>query len=269
MSGQLSVRSNYSTKVRVKSHRAFTLVELLVVIAIIGILVGILLPAVQMIREGARRTECINNIRQLALGVMNYESARGHLPPGITGATARPHRWQSWLQPLLPYVEQLAVYDQAVADYQSSPSPFSGHLGMRTVIPTFQCPSELDAGEVHWTHKNRLVASTSYLGVNGTDWEKLDGVFYRDSKTRFASPRRSGLCHGRRQCAFFRLRCQRRHAETGNTGRGRSGDGAGVEKIDCPQSIVLQTGGASKWVVHGCGVGRPSHSALAAQTRGS
>jgi len=90
MSGQLSVRSNYSTKVRVKSHRAFTLVELLVVIAIIGILVGILLPAVQMIREGARRTECINNIRQLALGVMNYESARGHLPTGITGATARP-----------------------------------------------------------------------------------------------------------------------------------------------------------------------------------
>jgi len=180
------VKSFYSTRIWIKTKDGFTLVELLVVIAIIGILVGILLPAVQMIREGARRTECINNIRQLALGVMNYESARGHLPTGITGATARPHRSQSWLQPLLPYVEQLAVYDQAVADYQSSPSPFSGHLGMRTVIPTFQCPSELDAGEVHWTHQYRLVASTSYLGVNGTDWEKEDGIFYRDSKIRFA-----------------------------------------------------------------------------------
>ena len=164
----------------------FTLAELLVVIAIIGILVGILLPAVQMIREGARRTECMNNVRQLALGVMNYESARGHLPPGITGATARPHRSQSWLQPLLPYVEQMAVYDQAVADYQSSPSPFLGHLGMQTLIPVFQCLSELDAGEVHWTHQNRLVASTSYLGVNGTDWSTEDGIFYRNSKTRFS-----------------------------------------------------------------------------------
>ena len=86
------------------SRNGFTLVELLVVIAIIAILVGILLPAVQMIREGARRTECMNNVRQLALGAMNYESAHGHLPSGITGPNARPHGSQSWLQPLLPYV---------------------------------------------------------------------------------------------------------------------------------------------------------------------
>ncbi len=167
-------------------RQAFTLVELLVVIAIIGILVGTLLPAVQMMREGARRTECMNNVRQLALGTMNYESARGHLPPGITGSNVRPHGSQSWLQGLLPYVEQLAVYDQAIADYQNSPSPFSGHLGMRTVIPLFQCPSELDTGEAHWTHNNRLAASTSYLGVNGTDWSTEDGIFYRNSKTRFS-----------------------------------------------------------------------------------
>ena len=83
----------------VRRH-GFTLVELLVVIAIIGILIGMLLPAVQQVRESARRTQCSNNIRQLSLGVLNYESAHSHFPAGALTAVSYTHL----TLPTTPYV---------------------------------------------------------------------------------------------------------------------------------------------------------------------
>ena len=87
-------------------RKAFTLVELLVVIAIIGILVGMLLPAVQSVREAARRTDCSNNIRQLALANLNYESTHGHLPTGVQDSDddLRNADHAGWIF-LLPYLE--------------------------------------------------------------------------------------------------------------------------------------------------------------------
>lgn len=169
-----------------RMRSAFTLVELLVVLAVVGLLVGLLLPAVQMVREGARRTECLNRVRQLGLGMLGHEAQRGSLPSGIAPVSARPYGSQTWLQAILPFVEQQAVADQAEADYQVLPSPFVGHAGMRTVIPLYQCPSDPDAGQPQWTHEFRLVALTSYLGVNGTDWEREDGVLFLNSALRLA-----------------------------------------------------------------------------------
>ncbi len=163
---------------------AFTLIELLVVIAIIGILVGLTLPAVQMVREASRRTECSNNLRQVALAILNYESARRRLPTGITSYNAVPYASSTWLAQILPFVEQQNIWNQAVSDYSVDPSPFQTHVGMRTVIPTYQCPSDPESGKVHWTHQNRIVATTSYLGVNGTNHAARDGVFFLESATK-------------------------------------------------------------------------------------
>src|SRR5512136_760636 len=91
----------------VQSKRTgFTLVELLVVITIIGILIALLLPAVQAAREAARRMQCVNNLKQIGLACMNYESTHACLPPGTKGSL-----WGTWMVFVLPFVEQQALYN--------------------------------------------------------------------------------------------------------------------------------------------------------------
>jgi prepilin-type N-terminal cleavage/methylation domain-containing protein len=137
-----------------KNRHAFTLVELLAVIAIIGVLVGLLLPAVQSARESGRQSRCKNNIKQLGLAALNYESTKGTLPPQgfpwqlavlMNQGTVMTYGNQvSFLVWLLPFVEQQTLGDQAVAQVVASGGLWSGPFA--TKVPVFLCPSEQNQG---------------------------------------------------------------------------------------------------------------------------
>ena len=92
---------------RWQARHGFTLVELLVVITIIGILIALLLPAVQAAREAARRMQCGNNLKQIGLATQNFESTYGHFPPAFTSGVGH----ATWLVLILPYLEQQAAFD--------------------------------------------------------------------------------------------------------------------------------------------------------------
>lgn len=128
--------------VRLRERCAFTLVELLVVIAIVGVLVGLLLPAVQSVRESARRTMCLNNLRQIGLALQSHHSAHGKFPVGGTGFRSpwSPNETQiAWSAFLLPYLEQNNVYSQ-IEFNEAFDSPTNA-IPAKTVIEVFVCPS--------------------------------------------------------------------------------------------------------------------------------
>ncbi|MBL9163745.1 MAG: DUF1559 domain-containing protein [Planctomycetaceae bacterium] len=173
---------SFRSHLRRRSRPAFTLVELLVVIAIIGVLVALLLPAVQAAREAARRSQCANNLRQVGLALLNYESGTKHLPPGALMLEG-----SAWSIYLLPFIEEtnaknLATIGESDAgNFQwgnpGGPYQDAAQLGnnlrnvrvIETPIETYRCPSagmpeqQLDVSADNYYVMKR--APVSYIGV--------------------------------------------------------------------------------------------------------
>jgi len=166
---------------RFRRQRGFTLVELLVVIAIIGTLVGLLLPAVQNARESARRSHCSNNMKQIALGLQNYQDANKRLPPALVRmASPNDYVGWTWTAYTLPFMEYTDLYTKVQVGISNAINGTADPTAADTPIPTLMCPSckigvrELSAKyRSDWGWGNIRGAKTNYLGNGGpkSTWE--------------------------------------------------------------------------------------------------
>jgi prepilin-type N-terminal cleavage/methylation domain-containing protein/prepilin-type processing-associated H-X9-DG protein len=189
-------------------RQGFTLVELLVVIAIIGILVALLLPAVQAARASARRAHCLNNLHQLGVGLLNYEQAKKKFPAGLEIDKARlpsnglcraysdiiyldKPAWWSWIVRILPNLEETNLYNtfNLTQDPMVEPGQSANHAAYSQIVNVLACPEDPESHRVghpscggkFWCDR----AYTDYLGVTGTqgglaaiqDGYKADGMF--------------------------------------------------------------------------------------------
>jgi prepilin-type N-terminal cleavage/methylation domain-containing protein/prepilin-type processing-associated H-X9-DG protein len=195
---------------------AFTLIELLVVIAIIAILIGLLLPAVQKVREAAARAKCTNNLKQIGLALHSYHDANNNFPPGYVDLNTDPNStpdndmgpgW-GWASFLLPHLEQQNVYNQI--NFSLGIGTGSNMEVSQLTLPIFLCPSDAYPQNFTVWPTNIVAAHSSYVGCNG--WEECFygasgnpqggagtdglsggygaagvGLFYRNSRTRIAS----------------------------------------------------------------------------------
>ncbi|MEZ6064353.1 MAG: DUF1559 domain-containing protein [Planctomycetaceae bacterium] len=253
-----------------KSKRGFTLIELLVVIAIIAILVALLLPAVQQVREAARKSQCQDHLHNIVIAMHDYEVSFGTLMPGHIQqeTTARRANW-SWSAFVLMYSEQKPAYDQLEVGKTSMAVALSVPAKLRIVqtpVALMICPS--DNGEElnnnsddrrfqDDTDTNRAGARGNYIAVNssgrprpnnGNAHGNANGVFHRNSKTTIAK-----ITDGTSNVLFVGERSWKKTDTSGNlpyaalvwgiNGNGgdsnqgmASGMGTGQRKVNCPEN---------------------------------
>jgi prepilin-type N-terminal cleavage/methylation domain-containing protein len=180
---------------------AFTLVELLVVIAIIGVLVALLLPAVQAARESARRSTCTNNLKQIGVAINNYEAAKRMYPPGAIWQRWRPPAKQkhhgSLLVHLLPYIEQQSLYaafDFKQVSIDNAVFPGTTRRVGAEIVETYLCPSDDNEGDYSEFAVHNYAASNGPTEVYDNpncscthEWKSLE-MAPIDNRDNFAGP---------------------------------------------------------------------------------
>ncbi|MSR58774.1 MAG: DUF1559 domain-containing protein [Planctomycetaceae bacterium] len=187
---------------RFSSRSAFTLIELLVVIAIIGVLVALLLPAVQQAREAARRTACRNNLKQIGLALHNYADLHGGLPPsttsqidfGVWSPTPTDYHLHSWATFILPQLDQTPLFNRinfnvsalAAVNYDSASQKVAAYR-----CPTFTGPDFSQSPLYLKLSPNYAIRNYVAMGATtvGKLWQSPDGSIYPRSSTRFADIR--------------------------------------------------------------------------------
>ncbi|MDZ4659318.1 MAG: DUF1559 domain-containing protein [Bythopirellula sp.] len=154
----------------VSHKRAFTLVELLVVIAIIGVLVALLLPAIQAAREAARRMSCQNNLKNIALACLNYEASKNALPPGSLNTRDPQKSGLGWTVQILPYVEQSTVSQEAIDEFIATDDAYGSAMDElnKLLMPMYLCPSDPELLLQTEKFGNADRRAMSYAGVAGS-----------------------------------------------------------------------------------------------------
>ena len=183
------------SKMSLDISRGFTLIELLVVIAIIGVLVGLLLPAVQQAREAGRRLSCANHLKQIGLANALHADAQKHFP---SGRKTRDPYDVSWAFRLLPFLEQSQIFNARNLDATVPCWDSSNSTAFRTPVDTFYCPSRRSPAADRNFDNNNQPPVPSGIGVAaGGDYSACGGTYfnYATPTTGGPDPKRAGVIH--------------------------------------------------------------------------